>query len=219
MQMFRVLHNYLQHLAKKTDRFSDLVFDKKWVQLIHLLESPKFKNYLKNRCGPFHFHHFNYLSMIHLACMMRAPLYVISTLVNIFPSSVILPDKLLRLPLHIACKYGADVEVISFLIDKNPGSLKQQDAYGKTPLHLACKCQSMEYKELEKCLKILMKKCPSSLDISNAKGLNVYEYACEKNLEIHLIQLIQWEMDKQLTSISLSVIEEESYCSEESLLT
>ena len=193
----------------RSDRFCDLIFDQKWVQLISLLENPTYQKYLKKACGPFHFHYFNYLTMIHFACMMTAPPYVIMSLVNAFPSSVILPDKIKRLPLHICCKYGAGEEVISFLLKKSPGSVNKQDLYGKTPLHLACECKAKTSSEMEASFNILMKASPSSLILTDSRGLSVLDYAVQKKLDFNLIQLIKWEIRKQ-ENHSLSVIEEES---------
>jgi len=217
MPLFQALQKRLHQLRKKTDRFSDLILDQKWVRLISLIDSPNYQTYLKNACGPFHFHYFNYLSMIHQVCMMKAPPYVIVSLVNAFPSCVIMPDKKRRLPLHIACKYGADPEVLAFLVGKNPAAANRQDINGRTPLHMACECKSRKIDEMQESFKILIRASPSSLMLTDSKGLTVLDYANIRNLEIYLIQLIEWEMRKLTTLPDLSVIEEESYCSDNSI--
>ena len=217
MPMFKKMKQKMKLLPKKmkkSDAFSDLVFDGRWVRLLNLLGTAKYQMYLKSECGKFHFHYFNYLSMIHLACMVKAPVSVIIAMVALFPSSVIMADKNHRLPLHIACKYGAEIEVIKFLIEKNPSSLVLQDCDGKIPLHLACEYKNMNPRESEKYFKALIKANPNSLAIMDSNGLSVLEYAQKKNLDIYTVQLIEWESQKLLNNKTLSVIEEESYCSE-----
>lgn len=151
--------------------------------------------------------------------MTKAPPFVIITLVNAFPSSLILPDKMRRLPLHIASKYGADLEVLAFLINKNPGSVNRQDSHGRTPLHLACECTSREFDEMQESFKILIRANPSTLMLTDSKGLTVLDYANARKLEIYTVQLIEWEMRKLKNLPALSVIEEESYCSEDSVIS
>jgi len=204
----------MKFLRKSDYRFYDLIFNQNWVRLVNLMKRAEYKKYLKNACGPFHFHYFNYLSMVHLACMMKPPPNVISIMLTTFPSSVIIPDKSERLPLHIACEYGAGKEVIKLLIGQNPASVGMQDIYGKTPLHLACEYKYHSCGEMDELFNILMKASPSSLSLTDSKGFSVLDYAVRQNLKSTLIQKIKWEIKKEIDNLDLSIIEEESYCSE-----
>mmetsp|Transcript_6538 Transcript_6538/g.8840 ORF Transcript_6538/g.8840 Transcript_6538/m.8840 type:complete len:295 (-) Transcript_6538:102-986(-) len=76
---------------------------------------------------------------IHLACSLRAPDFVLSTLIKIYSKGVGKKESAEgRLPLHLACQSGASVSTVGILLEKYPDGPRTKDTLSRLPLHLAC---------------------------------------------------------------------------------
>ena len=59
---------------------------------------------------------------LHVICYKKPPIYIVSKMIEICPSSVKVRDRDGNLPLHYACEGGAEYDVIKFLLDMHPSS-------------------------------------------------------------------------------------------------
>mmetsp|Transcript_25007 Transcript_25007/g.38472 ORF Transcript_25007/g.38472 Transcript_25007/m.38472 type:complete len:175 (-) Transcript_25007:293-817(-) len=74
---------------------------------------------------------------LHEACRFKAPVEVISALVDLNPAAVKCRDSLhFFMPLHLACRHGCSAEVVHFLIESWPTSLEKRDKVDRTPCDL-----------------------------------------------------------------------------------
>eukprot|EP00586_Coscinodiscus_wailesii_P014662 CAMPEP_0172493128 /NCGR_PEP_ID=MMETSP1066-20121228/24478_1 /TAXON_ID=671091 /ORGANISM="Coscinodiscus wailesii, Strain CCMP2513" /LENGTH=308 /DNA_ID=CAMNT_0013263129 /DNA_START=277 /DNA_END=1203 /DNA_ORIENTATION=+ len=91
--------------------------------------------------------------------------------------------------IHMACRRG-NAEMVSFLLDEADVSLRVRDDYGRTPLHDACWTS-------EPCfdvMKILMKKEPSLLFVSDKRGHTPLQYVRRE----HWVQWVSFLKDKHI---------------------
>ena len=76
---------------------------------------------------------------IHYACMLKAPVDVVSELAEMHPFGLELTcQDENRSALHLACHYGAHFSVIRVLLDIHMDAASYRDDLGLLPLHLAC---------------------------------------------------------------------------------
>uniref|UniRef100_A0A6S8X503 Uncharacterized protein n=1 Tax=Chaetoceros debilis TaxID=122233 RepID=A0A6S8X503_9STRA len=74
---------------------------------------------------------------LHAACLVGAPLLLISDLVDAYPDAARKKTTQGKLPLHIACEAHADERVVELLLETWPESLHIKDSRGNAPLEIA----------------------------------------------------------------------------------
>jgi len=64
-------------------------------------------------------------------------------MIQTWPDSVHVQNKIGFLPLHYACYHGCTKKILQILVETGPEALKVKTIHGKNlPLHMACKFQS-----------------------------------------------------------------------------
>jgi len=71
---------------------------------------------------------------LHAACVFRAPVAVVESLLMAYPESAQMKDDQGMLPIHLACRNGASKGVVMMLLDYFPDSVEMKDKKGRTPL-------------------------------------------------------------------------------------
>ena len=74
---------------------------------------------------------------LHIACLLGAPFFLISDLVQAYPDAVRKKTTQGKLPLHIACESHGDERVVELLLDSWQEGLFIKDGDGNTPLEVA----------------------------------------------------------------------------------
>ena len=76
---------------------------------------------------------------LHTACRFRAPVEIVTILVEQDGLALRFPDSAGARPLHIACRFNArDDDVIRFLVEQAPRTLRTRDHEKSLPVHAAC---------------------------------------------------------------------------------
>ncbi len=70
---------------------------------------------------------------LHAACLVGAPLLLISDLISAYPDAVRKKTTQGKLPIHIACEVHADERVVKLLLESWPESLYLKDTSGNSP--------------------------------------------------------------------------------------
>ena len=73
---------------------------------------------------------------IHIACMHKAPLPILTRLVDEDTSSLLVLDHEHRSPLAIACKHACCYATVKMLLKQYPEAALIEDAYGLVPIEL-----------------------------------------------------------------------------------
>lgn len=136
-----------------------------------------------------------YLTPLHLACKLGAPLSVVKLLVEKNPESLSCKDGFAfgdqNTPLHYACIYSS-LEVVKFIIEKRPLSLyltASNTEYGNlTPLHHAC-----YHRASPNIIKTLVDKAP---ELTKQQTRGAYpclpiQIAREKGASSEVIELLE----------------------------
>lgn len=124
--------------------------------------------------------------VIQLLFKCKAPLYIITTLLNILPEpGKILGDNGQHL-LHIACSFGASLDIVKILYDINPKIISTYDNDGNLPLHLACQRNSCN-----KIIDFLIEKYAAAVQLQNHHGHTPLHLACgNKNSTTDTIRML-----------------------------
>lgn len=110
---------------------------------------------------------------IHYACKYKAPLNVISELVELHPYGLSLTCQEYDMTaLHLACQHGATVDIIQSLLSGHSSAASHSDDLGLLPLHLAC-AQGASIAVVE----ALLRACPEAVSKVDAKGYTPLVYA------------------------------------------
>jgi hypothetical protein len=140
--------------------------------------------------------------VIHFAARFQAPLRTISTLAQLFPTSLESADATGRYPIHVAAKWGAMPDVIQFLLKSNLTAAGVQDSLGKTPMHYIAEFYALNYSprkaqilpmqdSMLQCVKLLKTAAPASVNLEDNEGCNAIEYALENELDIKVVKAMQ----------------------------
>ncbi len=73
---------------------------------------------------------------LHLACLTKAPLLLVTLLVQTFPEAIE-RESMGKLPIHMACEAKVDHRIVFLLLSQFPESLEMKDEDGNTPIALA----------------------------------------------------------------------------------
>lgn len=131
---------------------------------------------------------------LHIACGLEDPcLEVIEDLTEVNPDACVIPCYAFQsTPLHLACanRYVCDenhaiVEVIRDLLSSNPAAVKMKDINGQLPITVA-----VTNKACYKVCKMLIKKYPECLEMTDSKGMTLYELGRKRQLDEPTIDLL-----------------------------
>lgn len=150
-------------------------------------------------------------SLLHAACRLQAPLYMIKRIVNICEDQVSEMDSAYQLPLHIAVEYGAPFEVIEFLLKKKISAASQADVRENTPLHSALLGYRKKKRNWEgnfdeynhylyNVVKLLRRVAPSTLHEKNQRGMTPFEIASIEGAADDILFLLDTTVTKRRSS-------------------
>lgn len=133
-----------------------LIEDKKWEEVLYYLESGKFYDtsiftpLFGNEPDPPSFQARTWVTALdetgdvrwcqlplHAAVTFRAPLLVISRLLDTYPKSVRCADDQDMLPLHYAFRFGSDDDVLALLLENFPQAIGKRAVKDRLPLDMA----------------------------------------------------------------------------------
>jgi hypothetical protein len=150
-----------------------LIMDRKWTQAIQYInlwpkEASKltvytFKCGTRITCFP-----------IHLACMRKPPIEIITAFVTSSRITqnkkyLLTQDSVGRCPIHHACRYNAPCDVIQVLISLCPKSLYVKSYDGCLPIHLLC--LHAKSQTLLKAIVHMLWIMPTSVEVMDDHGL------------------------------------------------
>jgi ankyrin repeat protein len=128
-------------------------------------------------------------SALHIACQKKAPLEVISGLL----------DKLDEKPyrcnaLHVACEYGPSWEVINWLLGKlEEEAINAIDKFGRSALHVECSRNA----SLEVINGLLGKLDEEAINAIDKNGRSALHNACSRNASLEVINGLLGKLDEE----------------------
>lgn len=123
---------------------------------------------------------------IHEAIHLKAPLSVISLLVNAHLPGVSSPETLhKRLPLHMACSTGSSLQVIDILLAAYPAGAMIESKDRLLPLHLAC-ANGIGIG----VIRSLLNSYPDSTKAKDSDGWLPIHHSCSKGSNSNIVQLL-----------------------------
>jgi Ankyrin repeats (3 copies)/Ankyrin repeat len=131
---------------------------------------------------------------LHIACGLEDPcLEVIEDLTEVNSEACTIQCyDFHSTPLHLACsnRHVNDenhciVNIIKDLIRSNPNAVKMKDVNGQLPIYVA-----VTNKSCFKICKMLIKKYPECLEITDNKGMTLYELGKKRQLDSTTIELL-----------------------------
>jgi len=152
---------------------------------------------------------------LHYACKYYPPWDVIKAIDLLHPQYMTQVDAVGRTVLHVAAKNGVSPQVIRYLCATNPSAAGAQDVLGRTPLHYVCKHYAKRYSE-SKCENIplldsmrdvartICRTAPKSVNLEDADGCCVLEYAIESDAPFKVVRDIQKACEKDWKKRRLS---------------
>ena len=158
---------------------------------------------------------------LHYACKYYPPWDVIKAIDLLHPQYMTQVDAVGRTVLHVAAKNGVSPQVIRYLCATNPSAAGAQDVLGRTPLHYVCKHYAKRYSE-SKCENIplldsmrdvartICRTAPKSVNLEDADGCCVLEYAIESDAPFKVVRDIQKACEKDWKKRRLSGLRHES---------
>uniref|UniRef100_A0A6U3R716 Uncharacterized protein n=1 Tax=Ditylum brightwellii TaxID=49249 RepID=A0A6U3R716_9STRA len=124
-------------------------------------------------------------SVLHIACLFRASLDVLSLLLEKCPELGMEVNPFEDTPLHIACKEKASFEVVSLLLEKCPEAAKKENKFGLTPLHIACR-----QKASPEMISLLVEKFPDAAGMENHSYKLPLHIVCEYSPVVEVVLLL-----------------------------
>lgn len=122
----------------------------------------------------------------HLACQLRPPASIVTTLHQIHPRGFLKPESAYkRIPLHIACMSSAPTETIALMSRFQGGPTKKKDALGRLPIHYACKDPKMDV-----AIAHLLKAYSKSTEVADKQGFLPIHVACRSGMPLPVIRLL-----------------------------
>lgn len=159
---------------------------------------------------------------LSLAIMMKAPLYLIETLIYASPFSLIEQDCLGRYPLHVACEHAAHPRIIQKIALMNEYILMAKDKMGRTPLISACENYIMNSdaemnddldasENLLEVIEIILSINPQCVIEEDNNGICCIEHALYSDSSISCIEKLQKASEKQRKLMAGEIICEGQY--------
>jgi hypothetical protein len=118
----------------------ELIEAKQWAEALQRVESHKAEVFKLRKCTPLTDSVMKCVKVhpLHIACFLRAPLYLVLALIKAFPRAVRITDTgYRRLPIHHATMSRGHPEVVLELIRRYPESVAVLDSLRRLPLHYA----------------------------------------------------------------------------------
>jgi len=178
-----------------------LILNRQW-QLLNVILAKYIHScdhYYKSKCG---IDCSQRHSILHFALQYNAPLYIIRQIVKNGPTLVNENDCMGHFPLQTALIHGTTRSVVEYLIETNKKSSTLLDRDGKTSLHLAfdaydnveervtpATIQILE--SLPQIIRLVCSLNPSQILKEDVNGMNVLEYAIEKEADYSIIRRLQ----------------------------
>jgi hypothetical protein len=130
---------------------------------------------------------------IHLACLLCAPVEVISKLIEAYPDGISAKQECGLYPLHLACQQNLCLSTIACLLESFPDAAIIQDEFGRLPIHHAC-VNEVSFQTLE----YLLRTYPELRNMKDYNGHTALTYVgdSESNYE-EIIRLFQDEPEDQ----------------------
>mmetsp|Transcript_33571 Transcript_33571/g.79161 ORF Transcript_33571/g.79161 Transcript_33571/m.79161 type:complete len:394 (-) Transcript_33571:2407-3588(-) len=104
---------------------------------------------------------------IHEACMRRAPAWLVSALLAVFPESASMTTNLGEYPLHLAVDKACAPEVVNLIIVANWEAVVAQDQAGRTPIDIIDQTELLELEANRIILESLQRGRKTYIEIQN----------------------------------------------------
>uniref|UniRef100_A0A7S2EH29 Uncharacterized protein n=1 Tax=Ditylum brightwellii TaxID=49249 RepID=A0A7S2EH29_9STRA len=148
--------------------------------------------------GGGHGHHHNNNcgdNLLHIACRYKAPLEVVSLLIQRYPRYLNGENDNGEVPLHVACAYKAPFDIVSLLAQTGGYASMNRKCipFGEAPIHVACRERASP-----KIISLLLETYPLSVQLEDSTSNLPIHIACtdyhmeEVSLEVVSLLLEKW---------------------------
>mmetsp|Transcript_29653 Transcript_29653/g.43161 ORF Transcript_29653/g.43161 Transcript_29653/m.43161 type:complete len:369 (-) Transcript_29653:56-1162(-) len=122
---------------------------------------------------------------LELALLHKAPIEVVSLILEKRPKSILEKNKFGYTALRSACLYESPLEVVDLLVNTCPDAVRELDMSGYTPLHAACR-----FGAPLSVVSLILNSWPHALRVKDLSNYTPLHVACQYNAPLDVKALL-----------------------------